>query len=153
MPRMINIADPSNEWAAFLGYVFLGIVMMVTFITFAFNAILGMNTTHLLLMHLILQVNNALPLMRARPPLYLSYFFNKITILNWQISSDKEFYSSFMGKSGKLEAFNYTFELQNIKDSFFFINIFDMLIVSILFLVFRLIMNLVTKKSATTNVQ
>jgi len=83
MPRMINIKDPSNDWASFLGNVFLGLVLAVTFIAFGFNAIMGTNITHLLSMHLMLQLNNSLPLMRAIPPLYLSYFYNKISFLNW----------------------------------------------------------------------
>jgi len=93
MPRMINIKDPSNDWAAFLGFVFFGTVVSVTFVAFAFNALLGMNIVHLLSMHLMLQLNNALPLMRAKPPLYLSYFFNTITLLNWQVNSNKELYA------------------------------------------------------------
>lgn len=54
MPRMINIKDPSNDWASFLGNVFLGLVLAVTFIAFGFNAIMGTNITHLLSMHLML---------------------------------------------------------------------------------------------------
>jgi len=41
------------------------------------------------------------------------------------------------GKKGKMEAYNYTFEKQNIHDTLLFINIFDMLILSAVFLVFR----------------
>lgn len=43
MPRMINIKDPSNEWASFLGKVFLGLVIGISFLAFCFNAFFGSN--------------------------------------------------------------------------------------------------------------
>lgn len=92
MPRMVDIKDPSNDWSSFLGKVFLGLVVATTFAALAFSIIYGTNLKHLLLMHIMLQINNALPLMRAIPPLYLSFFFKEITWLNWQIISSKTFH-------------------------------------------------------------
>jgi hypothetical protein len=83
MPRMININDPSNDWAAFLGKVFLGMVLGASFIGMVCNIFFATNIQHLLSMHIMLQLNNSLPLMRAIPPLYLSYFFHEISMLNW----------------------------------------------------------------------
>lgn len=84
--------------------------------------------------------------MRAIPPLYLSYFYNKISFLNWQFSSNKDFYAGIFGKKGKMEPYNYTFEKQNIHDNLLFINIFDMLILSVVFLVFRGITKMLESK-------
>ena len=71
--------------------------------------------------------------MKAIPPLYLSYFYSEISMLNWQLLKDKSFVATIFGKKGALHAYNYTFELQNIKDTLLFINIFDMFIFSLLF--------------------
>lgn len=149
---MVNIKDPSNEWASFLGNVFMGLIAAVTFISFCFNMILGTNITHLLSLHLMLQLNNALPLMRAIPPLYLSYFYNKISFLNWQFSTDKSFYAGLFGKKGKMEAYNYTFEMQNISDSLLFINIFDMFLIAGAFLIFKGILALCVRKQVSQDV-
>ena len=146
---MVEITDPNNEWASFLGSVFLGLVLCVTIFAIIFNIVFGTNLKHLLLLHILLQINNALPLMRAIPPLYLSYFFNKITMLNWQVIPSKEFHSQIFGKAGKMSPYNFTFEMQNIKDMLFFINIFDMILATGVFFAMKFVFRLMEKAVMT----
>lgn len=81
--------------------------------------------------------------------MFLSYFFNKITMLNWQIIPSKEFHSQIFGKKDKMEAYNFTFEMQNIKDMLVFINIFDMLLATGVFFAMKFVFRLMEKAVMT----